>query len=161
MPIWYDSDPQKNVPIEKALEVWAAAAPGILIGYGSTIGGYATYTRFANDLFEVTGLRTDRPLQKWPGQVLGMVLNYCQENNLPALSSLVVNSMTGMCGVGFGYWHRKVGMEPIGEEAREELAAILRTEVYQHYAGAPEDMEPFHTPIYLEWHERGQWNEGA
>lgn len=37
-----------------------------------------------------------------------MVLNYCQENNLPALSSMVINAETGMCGVGFGTWHRKV-----------------------------------------------------
>ncbi|MFI7496751.1 hypothetical protein ACH9D2_18775 [Kocuria sp. M4R2S49] len=155
MPIWFESRPEKDVPLAEALPIWAAAAVPILVKYACTPWRYVTYAEFAQDLFKATGLITDRPLQRWPGEVLGMALNYCHEHKLPALSSLVVNGETGTCGVGFGKWHRKLGKEPIGEEAREKLAAELRTQCYQRYAGVPEDAQPFHTPIYLNYRIRG------
>jgi hypothetical protein len=146
------SDPTVGVSREEAYQAWFEAAIPYLKGLAASYMGYTTYAMFVRYLFEQTGIRTNRPLQKWPGEILGMVLDECARRGWPALSSMVVDQKYGICGTGFGAYYVGIMDEPTNDEEREELAAHLRVNCYRKYAlDVPADAVKFHTPIRHAW----------
>lgn len=82
---YFDSDPTRP---ERALQVWI-----ILISCA-----YNRQTLTYSDLAERIGYQDLRPV----GQVLDYVWVYCQQNDLPPLTGLVVSKNTGLPGGGMG-----------------------------------------------------------
>ena len=155
------ADPSESIREEDAHEAWFLATIPFLKGLASTYQGYTTDQRYAEYLFEQTGIGTTRASGSWSGQVLGRALGMCADRGWPALPSLVVDRDTGMCSAGLDGWHRSAGAEPADATGQEELAARLRVHCYRRYAlDVPEDVVKFHTPLHLGWLTRQRRTAG-
>jgi hypothetical protein len=161
---WHISEPDVDIGRHEAYRTWADASIPFLKALASGRHNYITYGAWADYVQVRTEVYTSRSqLSSWPGEVLGQVLDLCYPRGMPALSSLVVNQETGMCGTGFGKYHEGSGIDPNNLPAMEAFAAKLRTKCFVHYA-RPDPLpmkyrKPFHTPIHLDWREKqgGEW----
>lgn len=102
--------PRGHTPRQWKLGTWAEATVPKLEDVASHYGDYIAYGDLAEYLFEQTQVRTDQRLDYWIRHVLGMVLDYCDAMDLPALPALVVQKRTGMVGPGFSAWLPKIGL---------------------------------------------------
>lgn len=80
--------PDGERSVWRALQCWQ-----ILVSKAST-NSIMTY----GELADMMGYADARPLSR----ILGHILFYCQQNELPPLNSLVVNQETGLPGEGIG-----------------------------------------------------------
>lgn len=96
-------EPHREVPFppQEARRVWTEQAISKLQSVASTYGGYITYQSLGDHLFEATRVHTSNLLNRWITNPLFDVLDHCVENDLPALTALVVRKESGMAGPGF------------------------------------------------------------
>ena len=83
MPRYFSDDPSRA---ERAMQVWL-----ILVG-----AAHNRQTLTYGILAEILGFKGAGVL----GHTLGHIMHYCREENLPALTVLVVNQETGLPGAG-------------------------------------------------------------
>ncbi|GGG68190.1 hypothetical protein GCM10011374_35650 [Kocuria dechangensis] len=142
--------PRGDTPHQWKLGTWAEATVPKLKDIASHYGHYITYGELAEHLFETTGVRTDQRLDFWIKDVLGMVLDYCDAMNYPALPALVVQKKSGMVGPGFSAWLPKIGMSATQEpRVLEGVAAEERLKCYKRFgADVPPDAKAKPTREY-------------
>ncbi|WP_324642444.1 hypothetical protein [Pseudarthrobacter sp. LT1] len=83
------------------IEKWALAAVPVLQDVAGTYGGFITYKALATRVFEETKTSTRMLVPNFSSRLLNRVIRLCLENNLPALTSLVVSATDGTVGTGF------------------------------------------------------------
>jgi hypothetical protein len=142
--------PRGHTPHQWKLGTWAEATVPKLEDVASCYGDYISYGELAEYLFERTNVRTDQRLDYWIRHVLGMVLDYCDAMNLPALPALVVQKKTGMVGPGFSAWLPKIGLPSTQDpKVLEWVAARERLRCYRHFgADVPPEARPTPTREY-------------
>lgn len=130
--------------------LWAEAAVPVLQKVASEYGGYIYYQQFADKLFEETGVTTTQSLYYWIGKPLGVVLDHCTDNGLPALSALVVHAHDGRVGKGFNTFLRRNKRPEVEDPLQLEwVAAEERLKCYRLYCdNVPEDAVPMLTRQY-------------
>lgn len=135
---------------DEARKAWAAAGVQILEEVASTYGGYIVYRDLAERLFDTTGIHTSQNISHWTGKPLGAVLEHCRQNNLPALTALVVHAGDGMVGEGFNEFLRQTGRDEIDDPLQLEwVAAQERLKCYRLYCPhVPADATPTLTREY-------------
>lgn len=147
---WQEPHRDVQFPHSEALELWTAAAVPILEDVASEYGGYITYKEFADKLSELTQIHTKQQLNFWVGKVLAEVISICGERGLPELTSLVVNSGSGMVGTGFNTVLERSGRGTISDPYDLEMAAAEeRLKCYLVYcSNLPADPKPQLTREY-------------
>lgn len=144
------TDLDEETPFQKDIERWAQASVPVLQEVANTYGNYITYSELATRAFEATGTSTRMLVQNLSSRLLNRVIHICLEQNLPALSSLVVSATDGTVGSGFDAVLRAAGKDmPQTELERERAAAAERLECYKRFgADVPADAEPQLTRKY-------------
>lgn len=138
------TDLDTETPFQRDIERWAQASVSVLQEVASTYGDYITYSDLASRVFEATGTSTRMLVQNLTSRLLNRVIHICLEENLPALSSLVVSATDGTVGRGFDAVLRAAGKDiPQSELERERAAAVERLECYKQCgADVPTNAEP-------------------
>jgi hypothetical protein len=125
------------VAFATAKQAWTLAARDVLIRTARRYHSYITYGELANEVQEVTGIRTRSQMRNWIGAVLGRVADECVRRCEPPLSALCVRQDETV-GDGYAYV-----LEIAGEAIPDDLdmhAAAARLRCYRHFeAELPED----------------------
>lgn len=147
---WQEPHREVQFPHREALELWTAAAVPILEDVAREYRGYITYKEFAAKLSESTQVYTNQQLNFWVGKVLAEVIDICHKRGLPELTSLVVNSGSGMVGTGFNTVLERSGRDTIYDPYALEMAAAGdRLRCYLAYCpNLPDDPKPQLTREY-------------
>ena len=115
---------------------WSMAAREVLIRTARTYHGYITYGELAEEVQQVSGVRTRSQMRNWIGGVLGLVADECHGRGEPPLTALCVHQDETV-GVGYGYV-----LELAGEAVPDDLdghAAAARLGCYRYFgADVPE-----------------------
>ncbi len=137
-------------PFQQDIERWAQAAVPVLQEVAGTYGNFITYKDLANRVFKETETSTRMLIPNFSSRLLNRVIQICLEQELPALSSLVVNASDGTVGPGFDAVLRASGRDVPGTVLeRERIAAAERLECYRRCgAEVPADAEPRLTPVF-------------
>ena len=125
------------VTFATAKQAWTLAARDVLIRTARRYHGYITYGELANEVQEITGIRTRSHMRNWIGAVLGRVADECLRRGESPLSALCVRQDETV-GDGYAYV-----LEIAGEAIPDDLdmhAAEARLRCYRHFgAELPED----------------------
>lgn len=129
---------------QQKVALWGEAAVPVLEQVASEYGGYLYYKEFAEKLVEATGATTGQGLQNWIGDPLNRVIQYCLDNDLPALSALVVRATDGKVGEGFNAFLQGTGQPRVeNPDQLEWVAAEERLKCYRIYSDhVPTDATP-------------------
>ena len=115
---------------EAARASWAEAARELLIGTARRYQAVTTHKELGEGVQELSGVRTQRLVRTWMGDVLLLVAKDCAARDEPNLASLCVDT-SGSVGEGY---RRTVlattGQEPADPDAH---AAKVRLECYRHF----------------------------
>lgn len=109
---------------------WSLAAREILIRTARMYHGYITYGELAEEVQQITGIRTRSQMRNWIGAVLGRVADECRSRGEPSLTALCVHQDESV-GVGYVYV-----LEIAGEEIPDDLdfhAAEARFACYRAF----------------------------
>lgn len=118
-----------------ANEVWADEAQSILESVAAEYGRIITYQELGERIQQQTGVTTRALVRNWIGPVLGSVLQRCQQDGKPPLTSLVVGKSDGRVGVGYDDVFLALGQpSPADSAEREQHAATSRLECYRRYS---------------------------
>lgn len=120
-----------------AKQAWTIAARDVLIRTARRYHGYITYGELAEEIQQITGIRTRSQMRNWIGAVLGRVADECLRCGEPPLTALCVRQDETV-GDGYAYV-----LEIAGEAIPDDLdmhAAEARLRCYRYFgAQLPED----------------------
>ena len=125
------------VAMADARRRWIVAARPVLERVARTYHAIIRYSELAEDVQEVTGIRTRMLMHYWIGEVLGAVSHESRRRGEPMLSALCVDS-EGSVGPGYGGLLAEYGPVPedLDTHAADERLACYR---YFHAEGIPAD----------------------
>ncbi|MEP7194784.1 MAG: hypothetical protein ABI903_18225 [Actinomycetota bacterium] len=133
---WRVSD-GSAVAFAVAKEAWSLAAREILVRTARSYHAYITYGELAEEVQQVTGIRTRSQMRNWIGAVLGKVADDCRLRCEPSLTALCVHQDETV-GEGYAYV-----LKIAGEEIPDDLdfhAAEARFACYRAFgAELPSD----------------------
>jgi hypothetical protein len=121
------------VPFGVAKAAWALAARDVLIGTAKTYHGYITYGALAEEIQQISGVRTRSQMRNWIGAVLGVVAEESHAKDEPPLTALCVHQDETV-GPGYAYVVQLANKEV--PEDLDQIAAEARWECYRFF-GAP------------------------
>lgn len=142
-----ESDPEAPGSIT---EREARAAVDVLREVASTYNGYITYGELKNQVAGLTGRPTNQLANTWADRVLHRVIEICEADGHPHLTSLVVRASDGGVGSGFNEILLRTGRDRIDDpQLLEVVAADERLDCYRrHCPNLPDDAEPMLTREY-------------
>lgn len=118
------------VPFGDAKTAWATAARGVLTRTATRYHGYVTYGALAEEVQELSGVRTRSQMRNWICAVLGMLADDIHRRVEPPLTALCVHQDETV-GAGYAYV-----LELAGNAAPKDLdqvAAEARLECYRFF----------------------------
>lgn len=89
-----------HVSMGGALDAWEPVAIAKTIQIAGKYGATIKYGELRDVVFAETGIRHDGLLPNWIGQLLNRLIRYCNEQDIPQLSALVVRE-DGSVGDGY------------------------------------------------------------
>ncbi|KAA0098888.1 hypothetical protein CIW49_13500 [Mycolicibacterium sp. P1-18] len=131
----YDKD-GNSVSLANAMELYVPVAFEELKQTAQTYGAFMTYKQLGDYVTTSTGIGYDATY-RWVGGLLGPIVWMCVEQNLPPLTSLVVNSHDQSVGEGYAENFRASGL-PVPEgpdrlDILDDHAAASRLECYRFF----------------------------
>lgn len=131
------------VPIGQGQDPWAREAFLVLREVAAQYGATITTADLAEEVQRLSGMRTRSPHRSWLPAVLSIVVRACHLQQLPPLTSLVVNSSDGRVGAAYSEVLTVAGLPPVGgADEREMHAAVARLQCYQEFGEVPEGALP-------------------
>lgn len=151
----HNKDGQK-VSMQHAFDAWEPHAVTMLTQTAKRYNGFVTYAQLAEFVQEESGVTHNGLIMNWIGDVLGRVIDVCNRNGWPQLTSLCVTS-DGTVGPGYRFALMAAegissGMPPEGEpqglDDLDEHAARTRLECYRFFGAElpPDGGKPSLTP---------------
>lgn len=131
-----------------ANEIWADEAKSVLEAVAASYGGLITHKELGERIQEQSGVPAKGLVQRWIAPVLTSVLQRCQDDGNPPLTSLVVAKSDGRVGERYDEVMVAMGLpKPADSDEREQHAAGSRLECYRQYsenvpAGARPQLSP-------------------
>jgi hypothetical protein len=124
--------------MQDARNAWVPIARESLLRAAETYNAFVTYSDFAEELQNKSGIRTKQLTHYWVSKVLGIVSSDCHQLEEPLLSSLCVQQ-NGSVGASFGLALDNTYGGPRPEDL-DMAAAEERLKCYRHFkAQIPED----------------------
>lgn len=141
------SDPEVTGTIT---EREARAAVVVLQEVASRYNGYITYGELKTQVAGLTQRPTNQLTNTWADRVLGRVIELCEKEGHPRLTSLVVRGSDGGVGTGFNAILEHSGRDRVDDpQALEVIAAEERLNCYRKYCpDLPDNAEPTLTREY-------------
>ena len=127
---WRVSD-GSAVSFRDAIAEWGRVAHDVLVETATRYNDFVTYKELAENVQEVSGIRTKSQMRNWIGRVLGVVVEECARRGEPPLTALCV---TQNQTVGDGY---RFVLETAGEPIPDDLdhhAAEARLRCYRAFS---------------------------
>jgi hypothetical protein len=137
----------QRLDFKEARSAWSAAGRPVLEAVAMRYAATITYQELADEVQQVSGIRTRMQIRHWIGNVLGSIARDCHEAGEPVLSSLCVHA-DGTIGDGFARAIAQTYGETVGDDDIEMRGAEERLACYRHFGAVlpAEGGRPMLTP---------------